>query len=39
MGALTATESARDVAVETEDWGYVSRREAVRRGRLEDWVD
>ena len=38
MGALTATESAREVAIETEVLEHVSRREAARLGRLEDWV-
>jgi hypothetical protein len=33
-GALTATESARDVAVEREVWEPVRRREAARRGRF-----
>ena len=30
MGALTATELARDVVIETEVWEYVCRREAAR---------
>ena len=38
VGALTATESAREVAVETGVWEPVSRREAARQGQLEDWV-
>jgi len=33
-GALTATESAMDVAVEREVWEPVRRREAARRGRF-----
>jgi len=36
IGALTATESASDVAVETDVWEPVRRREAARRGR---WTD
>ncbi len=39
-GALTATESASDVVVETDVWEPVRRREAARRGRLADeWVE
>ena len=39
IGALTATESASDVAVETDVWEPVRRREAAKRGRLvDDWV-
>jgi len=40
MGALTATESATDVVVESEVWEPVRRKEAARRGRLAaGWVD
>ncbi len=35
-GALTATESAKDVAVEREVWEPVRRKEAARRGRPTD---
>jgi len=35
MGALTATESAMDVAVERDVCELVRRREAARRGRVE----
>ena len=33
-GALTATESAKDVVVEREVWEPVRRKEAARRGRF-----
>jgi hypothetical protein len=39
MGALTATESAKDVVVESEVWEPVRRKEAARRGRFAGWVD
>ena len=38
MEALTVTESATEVEVETVVWKPVRRREAARLGRLEDWV-
>jgi len=39
MGALTATESAIDVAVERDVCELVRRREAARRGRFERFIE